>query len=119
MAYDFPAIDAVCNVEFDDVVRPAWSKGFLTNLRYSDEWPLPSVGRPITLDTIWPAIIDYINSWGSKKVICGTDFPVIDLERARTDIEKLNLRDQSKMNFFRNNVIDLYMLDLPHAGASQ
>ena len=293
MAYDFPAIDAVCNYEFDDVERPAWSKNFLTKkvgaentsigrftpdsflekmdragidhafliavkagssthsinyqvsyetvaamvkryptrfsglagidptegmkgvarleyavkelgfvgahlyphwfemapdharyypfyakccelgvpiqmqvghcLRYSDERPLPSVGRPITLDTIachfpelklvgihigwpwteemiavaykhpnvfigsdayapkhWPvSLVDYINSWGTKKVIFGTDFPVIDIERARAEIEALNLRDQAKMNLLRNNVIDLYKLDLPRAGGAK
>jgi predicted TIM-barrel fold metal-dependent hydrolase len=126
-------------------------------LRYSAERPLPSVGRPITLDTIachfpelklvgihigWPWVeemiavaykhpnvyigsdayapaywdqkfIHYIDSWGSKKVIFGTDYPVIDPERARADIEKLPIRPESKARFLRDNVIDLYKLDLP------
>jgi predicted TIM-barrel fold metal-dependent hydrolase len=129
-------------------------------LRYSEERPLQSVGRPITLDTIachfpelklvgihigWPWVeemisvaykhpnvyigsdayapaywdqkfIHFIDSWGSRKVIFGTDFPVIDPERARADIEKLDIRDESKRRFLRNNVIDLYRLDLPKAG---
>jgi predicted TIM-barrel fold metal-dependent hydrolase len=132
-------------------------------LRYSEERPLQSVGRPITLDTIachfpelklvgihigWPWVeemisvaykhpnvyigsdayapaywspqfIHFIDSWGSKKVIFGTDFPVIDPERARVDIEKLSIREDAKRRFLRDNVIDLYGLDLPRAGAAR
>ena len=62
--------------------------------------------------------IHFIDSWGSKKVIFGTDFPVIDPERARSDIEKLDIREDSKRRFLRDNVIDLYKLDLPKAGSA-
>ena len=126
-------------------------------LRYSEERPLQSVGRPITLDTIachfpelkligihigWPwteemisvaykhpnvyigsdayapahwspQFVHFIDSWGSKKVIFGTDFPVIDPERARAEIEKLPIRPESKRRFLRNNVIELYDLKMP------
>lgn len=126
-------------------------------LRYSQERPLKSVGRPITLDTIacdfpelklvgihtgWPWVeemiavaykhpnvyigsdayapkhwspqfVNYIDSWGSRKVIFGTDFPVIDPERARAEIEQLDIREESKRRFLRDNVIDLYGLTLP------
>jgi hypothetical protein len=126
-------------------------------LRYSEERPLRSVGRPITLDTIacdfpelklvgihigWPWVeemisvaykhpnvyigsdayapaywakefVHFIDSWGSKKVIFGTDFPVIDPERARKEIDDLPIRDESRRRFLRDNVIDLYGLDLP------
>lgn len=62
----------------------------------------------------WPAsFVHFINSWGKKKVLFGTDFPVIDLERARREIEELNLRPDSKRLFLRNNIIDLYKLKLP------
>lgn len=130
-------------------------------LRYSEERPLQSVGRPITLDTIachfpelrlvgihigWPWVeemisvaykhpnvyigsdayapaywskqfVHFIDSWGSKKVIFGTDFPVIDPESARKDIEELEIREESKRRFLRDNVIDLYGLKLPCSGA--
>lgn len=130
-------------------------------LRYSEERPLKSVGRPITLDTIacdfpelklvgihvgwpwteemisvaykhpnvyigsdayapshWPeCFVRFIDSWGSRKVIFGTDFPVIDLERARSEIEELPIREEPKRRFLRDNVIDLYRLSLPKAQA--
>jgi predicted TIM-barrel fold metal-dependent hydrolase len=132
-------------------------------LRYSEERPLQSVGRPITLDTIachfpelklvgihigWPWVeemisvaykhpnvyigsdayapaywspqfVHFLDSWGSKKVIFGTDFPVIDPERARADIEKLDIREGSKRRFLRDNAIDLYNLKLPRSDADQ
>jgi uncharacterized protein len=132
-------------------------------LRYSEERPLQSVGRPITLDTIachfpelklvgihigWPWVeemisvaykhpnvyigsdayapsywspqfIHFIDSWGSKKVIFGTDFPVIDPERARKDIEQLAIREEAKRRFLRDNVIELYNLKLPLSGAAR
>ena len=129
-------------------------------LRYSEERPLKSVGRPITLDTIacdfpelklvgihigwpwaeemisvaykhpnvyigsdayapayWPQpFIRFINSWGKKKVLFGTDFPVIDPERARSDIEELTINDEARRLFLRDNAIDLYKLKLPKSG---
>lgn len=129
-------------------------------LRYSEERPLPSVGRPITLDTIachfpelklvgihigWPWVeemisvaykhpnvyigsdayapahwsspfVHFIDSWGKEKVLFGTDFPVVDPERARKEIEELDIRPESRKLFLRDNAIDLYGLDLPKAG---
>lgn len=130
-------------------------------LRYSDERPLKSVGRPITLDTIacdfpdlklvgihigWPwteemiavsykhrnvfigtdayapkhwdpKLIHFINTFGKNKVIFGTDFPVIDPERARKEIEEIDFRPDAKRRFLRDNVIDLYNLPLPKSGS--
>jgi len=37
----------------------------------------------------------------------------IDAERARSEIEKLSIRDDSKRRFLRDNVIELYKLKLP------
>ena len=128
-------------------------------LRYSEERPLRSVGRPITLDTIacdfpelklvgihmgwpwteemisvaykhpnvyigsdayapayWPeSFVHFIDSWGKNKVLFGTDYPVIDPERAREEIEKLDVREAARRRFLRNNAIELYGLDLPLA----
>jgi predicted TIM-barrel fold metal-dependent hydrolase len=131
-------------------------------LRYSDERPLKSVGRPITLDTIacdfpdlklvgihigWPwteemiavsykhrnvfigtdayapkhwdeKFVRFMNSFGQDKVIFGTDYPVIDLERARTEFEALGLREASKAKVLRDNTIKLYGMKLPLSDGS-
>lgn len=124
-------------------------------LRYSEERPLPSVGRPITLDTVacdfpdlkligihigwpwteemiavaykhpnvfigsdayaprhWPKeFVHYMNTFGQDKVIFGTDFPVIDPERAMNEIEDLNLRPGPKQKLLRDNVVRIYGLE--------
>ncbi|MPZ61896.1 MAG: amidohydrolase family protein [Propionibacteriales bacterium] len=133
-------------------------------LRYTDERPLKSVGRPITLDTIacdfpelkivgihigWPwdeemiavaykhpnvyigsdayaprhwspNFVKFIDSWGSDKVLFGTDYPVIDPERAVQEIEELGIREDSMRKFMRDNALRLYDLadvEAPAVGA--
>jgi len=57
-----------------------------------------------------PQFINYINTYGKKKVIFGTDFPVLGFEKTRTQIDDLNLREESCKYFFRENAISLYKL---------
>mgnify|MGYP002882432814 FL=1 len=57
------------------------------------------------------SFVNYINTYGQDKVIFGTDFPVLDFERTRREIEELNLREVPKRKFLRDNVIKLYKLD--------
>ncbi len=129
-------------------------------LRYSDERPLKSVGRPITLDTVacdfpdlklvgihigWPwteemiavaykhrnvfigtdayapkhwekSFVHFMNTFGQDKVLFGTDYPVIDLERARREFDELGLRPASAAKVLRDNAIRLYGLKLPLSG---
>jgi predicted TIM-barrel fold metal-dependent hydrolase len=121
-------------------------------LVYSEDRPLRSVGRPITLDTVacdfpelkivgihigwpwteemisvawkhknvyigsdayapryWPKeFVHFIDSWGQDKVLFGTDFPVIDFRRARSEVEELGLRPEAKRKFLRENALRLY-----------
>jgi len=59
----------------------------------------------------WPTeFVHYINSWGQDKVIFGTDFPVIDIERAIAEVEDLGLRPEPKRKFLRDNAARLYRL---------
>jgi predicted TIM-barrel fold metal-dependent hydrolase len=57
--------------------------------------------------------VRFMNSFGQEKVIFGTDYPVIDLERARREFEELGLREGPKWNVLRDNAIRLYGLKLP------
>ena len=62
----------------------------------------------------WPAeFVQFINTFGQDKVLFGTDYPVIDPERAMTEIEALGLRPVPKRKLLRDNVVKLYQLDLP------
>ena len=57
----------------------------------------------------WPqSFVHYVNSYGQDKVLFGTDFPVLDFERTRHEIEALGLRDDVKRKLFRDNALKLY-----------
>jgi predicted TIM-barrel fold metal-dependent hydrolase len=61
----------------------------------------------------WPKeFVHFINTFGQDKVIFGTDFPVIDPERAIREIEELDLRPEPKRKLLRENTVKLYKLDL-------
>lgn len=123
-------------------------------LLYTPEYPLRSVGRPITLDSIacdfpelkligihigypwteemisvawkhpnvyigsdayapkyWPdAFVHFINTWGQDKVLFGTDFPVLDFERVRREVDSLGLETESKKKFMRENAKKVFRI---------
>ena len=59
----------------------------------------------------WPKeYIHYVNSWGQDKCLFGTDWPVIDPERAMREVEELELREDAKKKFLRDNAIRLFRL---------
>ncbi len=60
-----------------------------------------------------PSFVRFINSWGQDKVLFGTDFPVIDPERALREINELELRPGSQQKFLRDNALKLYGLKIP------
>ena len=60
----------------------------------------------------WPdSFVQYINTYGQDKVIFGTDFPVLDFERTRDEIEDLGFRPEPKRKLLRDNVIRIYGLE--------
>ena len=60
----------------------------------------------------WPAsFVQYINTYGQDKVIFGTDFPVLDFERTRQEIEDHGFRPDPKRKLLRDNVIRIYGLE--------
>jgi len=60
----------------------------------------------------WPtSFVNFINTYGQDKVIFGTDFPVLDFERTRREIEALGLREAPRRKLLRDNVIKLYKLE--------
>ena len=60
----------------------------------------------------WPqSFVRYIDSFGADKVIFGTDFPVLDFERTRREIDALPLRPASRRKFLRDNALRIYKLD--------
>lgn len=61
----------------------------------------------------WPeSFKHYINSFGQDKVLFGTDFPILDFERTREEIEALRLKPEAKKKLLRDNAVRVYKLDL-------
>lgn len=61
--------------------------------------------------TYWPeSFIKFMNSYGQDKVIFGTDFPVLDFERTRSDFEAIPLKAEARRKVLRDNALRLYRL---------
>ena len=59
----------------------------------------------------WPeSYVHYANSYGQHKVMFGTDWPVIDPERAVKEFDELNFRDSASQNILRENAIKVFNL---------
>lgn len=59
----------------------------------------------------WPdALVHYLDSYGRHKVIFGTDWPVIDPERAVKEIGELEIRSESKQALMHDNSARIFNL---------
>jgi predicted TIM-barrel fold metal-dependent hydrolase len=59
----------------------------------------------------WPRqFVHYANSYGRHKVLFGTDWPVIDPERAVREIDALGLRPDAKRMLMRDNAVRIFGL---------
>jgi hypothetical protein len=77
-------------------------------------WKHPNVyiGCDAHSPKYWPeAFVRYVNSYGQDKVLFGTDFPILDFERTRQEIEALGLKPEAKRKLLRDNAIRVYGLD--------
>ena len=65
----------------------------------------------------WPAqLVHYANTYGRHKVLFGTDWPVIDPERAVAEVADLGLREASHAMLMRANALEVFK-KLPGAHA--
>jgi len=58
-----------------------------------------------------PKFVHFLNTRGKDKVIFGTDFPVIDFERAKREIDEIEFRKGVKEKFLRENAIRVFKLN--------
>jgi predicted TIM-barrel fold metal-dependent hydrolase len=60
----------------------------------------------------WPASFrHYINSYGRRKVLFGTDYPVLTFRRTLDEIDALELKPEAKQLLLRDNALRVYGLD--------
>ncbi len=65
----------------------------------------------------WPeALVRYLDSWGRAKVLFGTDWPVIDPERAMKEVEALEIRPESRRALLSENARRVF--GLPETSAA-
>jgi len=65
----------------------------------------------------WPKqLVHYLNTYGREKVLFGTDWPVIDPERAVREVDALGLRPESRACLMRDNALRVFRL--PESGAA-
>jgi hypothetical protein len=92
--------------------------GIHVGIPWADEmiamaWKHPNVyiGSDAHSPKYWPeSFTRYIDSYGQDKVMFGTDFPVLQFERTRDEVEALGLRPIPKRKFLRDNALKLYKL---------
>jgi len=57
----------------------------------------------------WPSsFVHYANTYGNRKVLFGTDWPVIDPERAVAEVAALDLRPESHRRLMRDNALAVF-----------
>ena len=57
-----------------------------------------------------PTLVHYMNSYGASKVLFGTDWPVIDPERAVAEMQAHKLKPASYEKIMRQNALSLFKL---------
>jgi predicted TIM-barrel fold metal-dependent hydrolase len=55
-----------------------------------------------------PAFVHYANTYGADKVMFGSDWPVIDPERATREVEQLQFRPESQRKLMRENALRVF-----------
>ena len=59
----------------------------------------------------WPeSYVHYANSYGQKKVLFGTDWPVIDPVRAVEEFNQLKFRESASQRILRENALEVFNL---------
>ena len=55
-----------------------------------------------------PQLVHYLNTYGREKVLFGTDWPVIDPERAMNEIGAMDLRPEARALLLRENALRIF-----------
>jgi hypothetical protein len=101
VAIDFPELKLIgihIGVPWtDEAISMAWKHEniYLAGDAYAPKhWPKP--------------FVHYANTYGSHKVLFGTDWPVIDPERAVAEVAALGMRPESHRRMMRDNALAVF-----------
>ena len=62
-----------------------------------------------------PQLVHFMNTYGSDKVLFGTNFPMLSLEKCAEQARELPLKPEAKAKFFARITLRVYKLDLRKA----
>jgi len=101
VAIDFPTLKLIgihVGVPWtDEAISMAWKHGNIY------------LGGDAYAPKHWPrAFVHYANTYGSHKVLFGTDWPVIDPERAVAEIAELDFRPEAYRRLMRDNALAVF-----------
>ncbi|MCW5750035.1 MAG: amidohydrolase [Alphaproteobacteria bacterium] len=120
-AADYPRRSVGRPITFDDVACDFPELvliGIHVGIPWADEmiamaWKHRNVyiGSDAHAPKYWPpSFVHYIKTYGQDKVLFGTDFPILDFERTRSEIEALGIPDVARRKFLRENALRIYRL---------
>lgn len=70
------------------------------------------IGTDAHSPKFWPpSLVQFINTRGQDKVMFGTDWPVVDFERAIQEVDALELREGPKKKLMFDNAVRAYRLE--------
>ena len=103
IAIDFPELTLIgMHVGFpwhDEMISMAWKH------------PNVYIGMDAYAPKHWPpTVVHFMNTYGQDKVLFGTDWPVIDPERAMDDVADLDLRPGPQRKVLRDNALGLFKI---------
>jgi predicted TIM-barrel fold metal-dependent hydrolase len=55
-----------------------------------------------------PQLVHFLNTYGRDKVLFGSDWPVIDPERAMREIDAMDLRPEARRRLLRDNALRVF-----------
>ncbi len=58
-----------------------------------------------------PQLLNFMNTYGQDKVLFGTNFPMLSLEKCAEQARALPLKPEAKQKFLRDNALGFYQLD--------
>jgi len=103
VAIDFPELKLIgIHIGFpwtDEMIAMSWKH------------PNVFIGGDAYAPKYWPAsIVQYANSYGQDKFLFGTDWPVVDPERAMREVEDLRFKPMAKRKLLRDNALRVFNL---------